>query len=96
MKFTLANSSIFRILYWQLFLTPTIVNQSKDYSKDIHFNIQLNWTLHHTPAGYMDIDLWLKSMTQLSNLCSASPANNKIIFFGVHDSNFDDRALIHM
>ena len=32
-------------------------------------------------------------MTQFSNICGASPVNNKIIFFNGNDSHFDDRAL---
>ena len=35
-------------------------------------------------------------MTQLSNIWGASPVNNQIIFFGRHDSHFDDRALRHI
>ena len=34
-------------------------------------------------------------MTQFSNVCGASPVNNKILFFGGHDSHFDGRALRH-
>ena len=44
----------------------------------------------------MDRDGWLKSMTQFSNICSASPVNNQILFFDVHDSHFDNRALTQM
>ena len=32
---------------------------------------------------------WLKSMTQLSTICGASPINNIIIFFGGHDIHFN-------
>ena len=41
----------------------------------------------------MDRYGWLKSVTQLSNVCSASPVNNQILFFSVHEVHFDDRAL---
>ena len=41
----------------------------------------------------MDIYWWLKAMTQLSNICGASPVNNQIIFFDGRDSQFDDHAL---
>ena len=44
----------------------------------------------------MDRDGCLKAMTQLSNVCGTFPVNNQIIFFCVHGSHFDDRALIHM
>ena len=44
----------------------------------------------------MDRDGWLKAMTQLSNICGASPVNNQILFFDGHDIHFDDRALTHM
>ena len=39
---------------------------------------------------------WLKSITQSSNLCGASPVNNQIILFYGNDSHFGDSALIHM
>ena len=35
-------------------------------------------------------------MTQLSNICDASPVNNQILFFDVYDSHFDNRALTQM
>ena len=41
----------------------------------------------------MDRDGWLKSMTQLSNICGASPVNNQILLFDGHDSNFDNRSV---
>ena len=44
----------------------------------------------------MDRDGWLKSMTQFSNICGASPVNNQILLFDGHDSHFDDRALTQM
>ena len=77
----------------QWFMTPIIVHQSKEHYQYLHFNIPLDWKVHHTPSGYMDIDWWLKSMTQFSNLCGASPVNNQIIFFDGHDSHFDGRPL---
>ena len=50
------------------FIPPIIFHQAKDYSQDIHHNIPLNWTVHHTYSGYMDRDRWLKAMTQLSTI----------------------------
>ena len=44
----------------------------------------------------MDIYWCLKAITQLSKIYGASPVNNKIIFFGGHNSHFGDRANIHM
>ena len=41
----------------------------------------------------MDRDGWLKSMTQFSNICGASPVNNQILFFDGHDINFGDHSL---
>ena len=35
-------------------------------------------------------------MSQLSNVCGASPVNNQIIFFDGRDTHFDDCTLIHM
>ena len=74
-------------------MPPIIVHQSKDYSEEIHFNIPLEQTVHHTPSGYMDRDGWLKATTQLSNICGASPVNNQILFLDEHASHFDDLAL---
>ena len=45
------------------FMPPIIVHQAKDCSQDLHYNIPLDWIVHHTPYGYMDRDGWLKSMT---------------------------------
>ena len=75
------------------FMPPVIVHQAKEYYQDIHHNIPLDWTVHHTTSGYMDRYGWLKVMTQLSNICVASPVKNQIIFFDGHDSHFDDCAL---
>ena len=33
----------------------------------------MDWTVHHTSFGYMDIDGGLKAMTKFSNICGASP-----------------------
>ena len=44
----------------------------------------------------MDRDGWLKSTTQFSNVCGASPVNNQILFFDGHGSHFDDGALRQM
>ena len=80
----------------KLFMSPIVVHQAKDYSQDLHHNILLDYKVHHTPSGYMDIDGWLKAMTQLYNICDASPVNNQIIFFNGHDSHFDDCSLIQI
>ena len=72
------------------FIPPVVVNQAKDYSQCIHNNIPLDWTVHHTPSGYMDRYGWRKATTQFSNICGASPVNNQILLFSGHDSHFDD------
>ena len=77
-------------------MPPVIVHQAKEYSQDLHHNIPLEWTVHHTSSGYMDRDGWLKAMTQFSNICSASPVNNQILFFDGNDSHFINRALTLM
>ena len=74
-------------------MPPIIVHQAKEYSQYIHYNIPLDWKFHHISYGYMDIDGWLKAMTQFSNVCGASPVNNHILFFDVHDSHFGCGAL---
>ena len=77
-------------------MPPIIVHQSKEYSQDLNYNIPLDCIFHHTPSSYMDRYGWLKSMTQLSNVCSASPINNQILLFDGHDSHFDDCSLRQM
>ena len=77
----------------QCFIPPVVAHQAKDYSQDLHHKIPLEWTVHHTAYGYMDRDRWLKAMTQFYNIWGASPINNQILFFGGHDSHFDERAL---
>ena len=77
-------------------MPPIIVHQTKDYSKYIHYSVPLEWIVHHTPSGYMYIDGWPKSMTQLSNICGASPSNNQILLFDGYESNFDDGTLRQM
>ena len=78
------------------FMPPMIVNQAKKYSQDIHYNIPLDWIVHHTPSGYIDRYGWLKAMTQFSNLCGDSPVNNYILFFDGHDSHFNDGSIRKM
>ena len=77
-------------------MPPVIIHQAKEYSKDLHHNIPLDWKVHHTSSGYMNRDGWLKAMTQFSNICGASPVKNQILFFNGHNSHFNDRALTHM
>ena len=77
-------------------MPPVIFHQAKEYSQYYHHNIPLDWTVHHIPSEYMDRDGWLKAMTQLYNICGASPVNNQILFFGGNDSHFYDRALTQM
>ena len=48
--------------------------------------------LSHTIWVYMGRDGCLKAMTQLSNVCGASPVSNQILFFGGHDSYLDECA----
>ena len=74
-------------------MPPIVLHQAKEYSQDIHHSIPLEWEFHHTRSGYMDRDRWLKTMTQFSNICGASPVSNKILLFGGHDSHFNDCAL---
>ena len=78
------------------FMPPVVFHQSKEYSQDLHHNIPLDWTVHHTPSGYMDRDRYLEAMVQLSKVYGASPVNNQIILFNVHDSHFDDLSLTKM
>ena len=54
------------------------------------------WTFHHTTYEHMDRYGWLKYMIQFSNVCGASPVNNKIIFFDGHDTHFNNCSLIHI
>ena len=77
----------------KFFMLPIVVKQAKEYYQYIHHNIPLDETVHHTPSGYMYRDGWLKAMTQLSNICGASPVKNQILFFNGHSCHFDNRAL---
>ena len=77
-------------------MPSVVVHQAKEYSQDLHQNTSLEWTVHPTPSGYMDIDVWLKAMTQLSKICGASTVNNQILFFNGHDIHFDKRSLTQM
>ena len=69
------------------------MHQAKGYPQDLHQNVPLDWILHHTPSGYMDRDGWLKSMTQLRNICDASPIKNQILLFDLHVGRFNDGEL---
>ena len=51
---------VFTRYYGKCFMPPIIVHQAKEYSKDVHFGIPLDWTVHHTPYDYMDRDVWIK------------------------------------
>ena len=70
---------VFTQSYGKLFMSPIIVHQYKEYSKDLNFNIPLYWTVHQKSSGYMDRDVWLKSTTQFFNLCGTSAFNNQTI-----------------
>ena len=74
-------------------MPPMIVHQAKEYYQDLHHNIPLDWTFHHTPSGYVDRDGWLKSMNQFSNICGDYHVNNKILFFDGQNGNFGKHAL---
>ena len=78
------------------FMPPIIVHQSKYYYQYIYSNIPLGCTVHHKSSGYIDREGWLNSMTQFSNVCGASPANNQTRFFNGHDSHFYDCSLKRM
>ena len=71
---------VFTQAYGQCFMPPISVQQTKDYSKDIHFNIPMDWTSQNTPYGCMDRYGWIESKDQLPNIFGASPVNNKTIF----------------
>ena len=40
----------------KFFMSLTIVHQAKEYSQDLYYNNPLDWIVHHTPYGHMDID----------------------------------------
>ena len=73
-----------------------IVHQDKDYSQDIHYNVPLDWIVHHTPYGYMDRYGWLKSTHQFSNVCGAFLVKNQKLLFDGHVSHFDYGTLRQM
>ena len=77
-------------------MPPIILHKAKDYSQDIHYDVPLDWIVHHTTSGYMDRDGWIKSMTQISNVCGTYPVNNEILLFYGHGIHFNDGTLIQM
>ena len=77
-------------------MPPIIVHQAKEYTQDLHFKIPLDWTVHHTPYGYMDRYSCLKATTQFANICVAFHINNQIVFSDRHDSHLDNHTLMHM
>ena len=52
--------------------------------------------VNYTSSGYMDKDVWLKSMTRSSSLYCPYLINNKILFFDGNSIHFDDHALCFM
>ena len=78
------------------FMPPIIVHQSKEYSKELNFDIPPDLKFHDTPCLYMDRYQRLKSMDQLFPRMRRHPVNNQSILFDGYESHFDDHALIHI
>ena len=77
-------------------MSPIILHQANQYSQDLRYNVPLEWIVHHTTYGYMDRYGWLTAVTQLINVCNASPVNNQILSFDGHSSHFNNGALRQM
>ena len=77
----------------QVFIPPTIVHKSVEWTKDLSLNIPDNWVVHSTPSGYMDRDGWLKTTENFSSLAGASAGNPQFPFFDGHDSHWDSDSL---
>ena len=69
-----------------------IVHQAENYTQDLHWNLPSDWLVHNTPSGYMDRDGWMNTMSLFSRTFGAIKMNPQVLFFGGHDSHFDDRA----
>ena len=70
-----------------------IVHQSENYTQGLHWNLPGDWLVHNMPPGYMDRYVWMKVMSLFSRTCGASKINPQVLFFDVHDSHFNDRAI---
>ena len=77
------------------FMRNIIVNQAKENSQYLHFNIPLNWIVHHTLYGCMDRYGLLKATNQLSTICGTYTIKNQPIFFNENDTHFNDRTLCY-
>ena len=76
----------------QLFMSPVIVHQAENYTKDVYWNLPSDWLVHNTPSGYIDMYVWMKEMSLFSRTYGASKLNPQVLFFDGHDSHFYDRA----
>ena len=80
----------------RLFVIPIVVHQETLYSRDIQFNIPMEWILHHTKSGCTDIYSCFKALNQCSTVCGASTTNNQIIIFNGHDNHLNYHTLSYM
>ena len=73
-------------------MSPRIVHQEENYTKDLHWNLPSDWLVHNTLLGYMDRDGWMKAMSLFSRTCEVSKINPQVLLFDGYDSHFDDRS----
>ena len=69
-----------------------IFHQETNYTQDIHWNLPSDWLFHNTASVYIDRDVWMKAISLFGRTCVTSKINPQVLFFGGHDSHFDDRA----
>ena len=63
-----------------------VVHQRANYTRDIHYNIPSNWVIHNSPSGQCIVAVGI-------NPCADLLLNPQVLFYDVHDSYFDDKAL---
>ena len=77
----------------QLFIAPTIIDQTKVVIESHGLNLHSNWIFHATQSSYMDWDGWLKTIINFMDICRASLGNPQYLFFNDHDSHFNPNAI---
>ena len=75
-----------------LSLTETVLNASRLPSLCTNKRSTTKTLRNPTELDILPHTIWVY-VPQISTICGAYTLNNKIRFFGVHDSHFDDRDL---
>ena len=89
----LCTALIFTCTGIQCFIPPVVVHKSNHHTKYLHHNIPIDWIVYNSPSIYMDYDGCHKFTAHFASMCCSSPLNSQVLFYGGHDSHFDNRAL---